>query len=89
MVAPGRRVVITTMYGEDSLWLHEGEPIRGSEPEPPLQLNLVETAILTSGFGVRDDDEWKSAVQLELCEYHGCSVASLPQNPVVGFWARR
>jgi hypothetical protein len=62
MVAPGRRVVTTTIYGEDSMWLKDGEPLGGSEPDPPLRVSLAEMAILESGFAIRDDDLWRLAL---------------------------
>jgi hypothetical protein len=71
----------TTIYGEDGWLLHKGAPIGGSGPEAPLRLNLADLEILASGFGVRDDDLWKRARQLELTECHRCDVASLPSTP--------
>jgi len=76
---------VTTVHGEDGWLLHDGAPIGGSEPDPPLTLNLAELRILTSGFAVRDDDLWKGAKQAELAEYHRCDVASLPQDPLADF----
>ena len=70
----------TTIYGEDGVWLHDSALCGGSEPDPPLRLHLAELVILTSGFQVRDDDRWKAMIQLELAEYHRCSVASLPRG---------
>jgi hypothetical protein len=37
--------------------------------------------ILTSGFALRDDDEWRRAMQLDLTEYHRCDIAFLPRIP--------
>jgi hypothetical protein len=69
---------VTTIYGEDSRWLHDGAPIGGCGPRAPLRLNLADLVILASGFALRDDDEWRRAMQLDLAEYHRCDVAALP-----------
>ena len=74
---------MTTLYGEDSYWLHDGAVVGGSEPEPPLTLNLAHLTILTSGFALREDDEWKRSQLLDLAECHRCDVACLPQMPPV------
>jgi hypothetical protein len=70
----------TTIYGEDSWWLHDGVPIGGSGPEARLRLNLADLVALTSGFALREDDEWRRSMQLDLTEYHRCDVAALPQR---------
>jgi hypothetical protein len=69
---------VTTAYGEDGWLLHDGAPIGGSEPEAPLRLNLADLVILATGFALREDDEWRRAMQLDLTEYHRCDVAALP-----------
>jgi len=79
MDARGGRAV--TVYGEDGWWLRGGEPIGGSEPDPPWRMNLADLETLTSGFALRDDDRWKAALQLELTEYYRCDVASVPRLP--------
>ena len=68
------------IYGEDSGWLRNGTPLGGSEPEAPSTLRFTDLVILRSGFALRDDDLWRRAMQLDLCEYHHCSVASLPST---------
>jgi hypothetical protein len=69
---------VTIVCGEDGCLFHDGEPIGGSEPEAPLRLNLAELVILTSGFALRADDEWRRALLLDLAEYHRCDVAAVP-----------
>ena len=80
---------MTIICGEDGWWLHEGERLRGSEPEAPLRLNLAELTPLTSGFGIRDDLEQRLMILRELAEYHGCDVASIPDlgRPLEGLSA--
>jgi hypothetical protein len=76
---------VTTIYGEDGRWLRNDAPIGGSEPEPPLRLNLADLSKLTSGFALRDDDEWRRSQLRDLAECHHCDVASLPPDPIAEF----
>jgi hypothetical protein len=76
---------MTTVYGEDGWWLHDGALVLGSKPDVPLTMNLAEFVILRSGFAFREDDLWKRAVQIDLTDYHRCTVASLPQDPIAEF----
>jgi hypothetical protein len=77
--------VTTIVYGEDGGLLRHGVLLRGGEPKVPLRLNLADLVTLRSGFALREDDLWKRSMQLDLAECHGCTVASLPQDPIAEF----
>jgi len=64
------------IYGEDGPWRHDGLPIGGSEPGPPLRLALADLTPLTSGFALRDDDEWRVSQLRDLAECHHVDVAA-------------